>query len=572
MYFTKEKMGDVYMNFEDCKAKIQRVSDLIENSKYPEDILNSKEIDFNTEFQYLCLNSSVNSDLVNDVIARLAQNGNRELVEQNVKNISIEMWKDLFEKNNTINDIFIKNYDVIIQNTGIITYREIENFIDNESTLKLIYDSMPYIIRKLCTYDRAALITKLSTKEDGVTRIKENITNFFKKGEYDISTTYSKVLIELNNISEISKLEILEACNPHFSEMLERETAIDNETNDLLNWIYDSMEETKMFNEQRADLQEKIDNAILDNFDHILDKSNYDKATIKILKQFPCTFERFENNKNLFIEKSNKLIHTTKIYDLNYEKDNKKQAIEDIIDNSENIVRLSENCGHIKALSDQENCSKISNTEENDNVVKNDKFEQIQEDIKHNNIIGDEKNEKLQQNQIDSFEELNELNIIEDLTKLIEQNKGEEYKNEGQFVNKLVISNINDTNNIINRVLGKEQQNNSAKNNIDNQPVVDSSNCNMDKTKKFECLGSKFDACSQNEITKRYNIHELNNNENEIFVKKQEITIEPHKEENMALVVKEDEIGNTKVVSFFKKAWDKIKKIFIKFKTDRIGE
>ncbi|MBP3708351.1 MAG: hypothetical protein J6J36_07145 [Clostridia bacterium] len=553
------------MNFEDCKAKIQKVSDLIENSKYPEDILNSKEIDFNTEFQYLCLNSSVNSDLVNEVIARLAQNGNREIVEQNIKNITIGMWKDLFEKNNTINDIFIKNYDVIIQNTGIITYREIENFIDNESTLKLIYNSMPYIIRKLCTYDRAALITKLSTKEDGVTYIKENITNFFKKGEYDISTTYSKVLIELNNIPEISKLEILEACNPHLSEMLERETAIDNETNDLLNWIYDSMEETKMFNEQRADLQENIDNAILDNFDHILDKSNYDKTTIKILKQFPCTFEKFDNNKNLFIEKSNKLIHMTKIYDLNYEKDNKRQAIEDLIDNSENIVRLSDNCGHIQDFSNQKNCSEMSN------IVKNNNFEQIQEDIKHDNMIYDEKNEKLQQNQKEPFKELDELKMIEDLTKLIDKNKEFKDKNEGQLINELIMNNIKDTNDIINRVLGK-YQNNATENDSNNQQITDNLNYNMDETKKFKCLESKFDAHFQNETTKKYNVQAFNNNENETVVKKQDITDEQHKEETTALTIKENEIGSARMISFFKKLWNKIKRVFMKFKTDRIGE
>lgn len=561
--YTKEKMGDVYMNFEDCKAKIQKVSNLIEESKYPEDILNSKEIDFKTEFQYLCLNSSVNSDLVNEVIARLAQNGNRELIEQNIKNISIEMWKDLLEKNNIINDIFIKNYDVIIQNAGIITYREIENFIDNEDTLKLIFNSMPYIIKKLCTYDRAALIKKLSTKEDGITHIKQNMTNFFKKGEYDISTTYSKVLAELNNISEISKLEILEACNPYFSEMLERETAIDNETNDLLTWIYDSMEETKMFNEQRAELQKNIDDAILNNFDQILDKSNYDKATIRILKQFPCTFEKFENNKNLFIEKSNKLIHMTKIYDLNFEKKNKKQVIEDIIDNSDNIVRLSDNCGHIQDFSSGENCIKTSS------MVDNENFQQIQECIQQDSTIdnGNEKNQELEENQSASLEE---LKMIEDLVKLIDENKSSKNRDEGQLISELIMSNIRDTNDIINRVINKEQ--NNIQNDSDSKPVPDSLNCSIDKTQKFECLESKFTANSQNEITKRYNLQEFNVKESEIVEEKQNLTEEPHKEQTTALAIKENEIGDTRILSFFRRAWNKIKEIFTKFKTDRIGD
>lgn len=561
--YTKEKMGDVYMNFEDCKAKIQKVSNLIEKSKYPEDILNSKEIDFKTEFQYLCLNSSVNSDLVNEVIARLAQNGNRELIEQNIKNISIEMWKDLLEKNNIINDIFIKNYDVIIQNAGIITYREIENFIDNEDTLKLIFNSMPYIIKKLCTYDRAALIKKLSTKEDGITHIKQNMTNFFKKGEYDISTTYSKVLAELNNISEISKLEILEACNPYLSEMLERETAIDNETNDLLTWIYDSMEETKMFNEQRAELQKNIDDAILNNFDQILDKSNYDKATIRILKQFPCTFEKFENNKNLFIEKSNKLIHMTKIYDLNFEKKNKKQVIEDIIDNSDNIVRLSDNCGHIQDFSSGENCIKTSS------MVDNENFQQIQECIQQDNTIdnGNEKNQELEENQSASLEE---LKMIEDLVKLIDENKSSKNRDEGQLISELIMSNIKDTNDIINRVINREQ--NNIQNDSDSKPVPDSLNCSIDKTQKFECVESKFTAHSENEITKKYNLQEFNVKESEIVEEKQNLTEEPHKEQTTALAIKENEIGDTRILSFFRRAWNKIKEIFTKFKTDRIGD
>lgn len=554
--YTKEKMGDVYMNFEDCKAKIQKVSNLIEKSKYPEDILNSKEIDFKTEFQYLCLNSSVNSDLVNEVIARLAQNGNMELIEQNIKNISIEMWKDLLEKNNIINDIFIKNYDVIIQNAGIITYREIENFIDNEDTLKLIFNSMPYIIKKLCTYDRAALIKKLSTKEDGITHIKQNMTNFFKKGEYDISTTYSKVLAELNNISEISKLEILEACNPYLSEMLERETAIDNETNDLLTWIYDSMEETKMFNEQRAELQKNIDDAILNNFDQILDKSNYDKATIRILKQFPCTFEKFENNKNLFIEKSNKLIHMTKIYDLNFEKKNKKQIIEDIIENSDNIVRLSDNCGHIQALSNQEH-----------NGIDGVESEKIGICIKQNNSIINEEKGILKESQRAPSEVLNELKIMENLTKLTAQNEDEECKNKDQLVNELVMSNIKDTNNIINRVLRKNQ-NNLVENNSNSKMEIENSDCNVDETQKFELSEINIDVDSKNGITKKYNIQELKNHENEILEREKFST----KEDITALVIKENEIGSTKIISFFKSVWNNIKKIFMRFKTDRIGE
>ena len=102
-----------------------------------------------------------------------------------------------------------------------------------------MYDNIEGIIRKLCTYDRASLIACVYTKENGVEIIKKNLELFFKKGEYDISTTYSKILVELSDIPEISEEEILEACSKHLVEMLDRETAVDNETNVLLNWIYD---------------------------------------------------------------------------------------------------------------------------------------------------------------------------------------------------------------------------------------------------------------------------------------------------------------------------------------------
>ena len=76
------------MDFEDYKTKIQKVSNILEHAKYPEDVLNNKELQFESDFQYICLNGNINTELVNEVIARLAQNGNRAIVEDNVKNIS----------------------------------------------------------------------------------------------------------------------------------------------------------------------------------------------------------------------------------------------------------------------------------------------------------------------------------------------------------------------------------------------------------------------------------------------------------------------------------------------------
>lgn len=323
------------MSYEDCMTKIGQMSTLLENSKYPEEILNNKDINLEEDFQYLCLNSTINPELVNEVIARLAQNGNKELVEKNIKCITMEMWKELFSKNKATKELFMGNYFNILNNTGILTYREIEKIIADDDTIQLVYESMEIIIKKLCTYDRASLICNLKYKADGIEKIRENIEQFFKKGEYDISTTYSKVLYELGNVTEISKTEILEACTRYLSEMLERETAIDNETNDLLNWIYYAMEETQMSDEKRNTFQKRIDEAVLYNFEGILDRTNYDKETMRILKQFPCTHDKFDNNRNMFIEKSNKLIHMTKIYDLTYEKENKEKSIEDKASNVE---------------------------------------------------------------------------------------------------------------------------------------------------------------------------------------------------------------------------------------------
>lgn len=308
------------MNFDEYMKKIQMISNILEQKKYAEDVLNSKELNIAQDFQYICLSSASNYELVNEVIARLAQNGNRNIVEENIKNISVSMWKDLFDKNDAIKDIYIKNYNTILENAGIITFREIERFIENDDTRALIYDTLGSIIKKLCTYDRASLISSLKCKENGVEKIKEHLECFFQKGEYDISTTYSKILIKLSNIQGIEPLNILIACNKYLTEMMSRETAIDNETNKLLNWIYDNFEETQMSDEQRTQIKQNIDNAIIENFDHILDQSNYDRNTIKILKQFDCAREKFDKNKNHYIQKSTKQNHDTKIYNLNVEK------------------------------------------------------------------------------------------------------------------------------------------------------------------------------------------------------------------------------------------------------------
>ena len=56
------------MNFDNYMNKIQIISRLLECANYAEDILNCKEINIEEDFQYICLNSASNYDLVNEVI------------------------------------------------------------------------------------------------------------------------------------------------------------------------------------------------------------------------------------------------------------------------------------------------------------------------------------------------------------------------------------------------------------------------------------------------------------------------------------------------------------------------
>ena len=392
------------MNFDEYMKKIQIISNILEQKRYAEDVLNSKELNIAQDFQYICLCSASNYNLVNEVIARLAQNGNRSIVEENIKNISISIWKDLFDKNHMLKDIFINNYNTILENAGIITFREIERFIENDDTRTLIYGSLGTIIKKLCTYDRASLIFSLEGKDGGIEKIKEHLECFFQKGEYDISTTYSKILIKLTNIKGLNSLDILIACNKYLPEMMSRETAIDNETNKLLNWLYDNFEETQMSEEQRAQIKQNIDKAILENFDNILDKSNYDRNTIKILKQFDCAREKFDKNKNLYIQKSIKQNHDTKIYSLNLEKQNANTNIEEPYKNIDEISK-NEICEQGKKLQ--------SLIKDKENIIDNEITFKEEIDLQEQNIIKPEQEVIRQEQQITKFNSILDLNIEE---------------------------------------------------------------------------------------------------------------------------------------------------------------
>lgn len=571
------------MNFYDYMNKIQEISKILEQKKSAEDILNSKEIDISNDFQYICLSSASNYDLVVEVIARISQNGNKVLVENNIKYISINIWKDLFNKNKFTKELFIENYDKILDNAGILTYREIENFVEDNQVRLLIYNSLDLITKKLCTYDRAALITKMKSEENGIVKIKENLNLFFQKGEYDISTTYSRILDELSKIQEISKVEILKACSKNLGEMLERETAIDNETNNLLNWIYDAMEETKMLPDDRAELQNDIDKAIMFNFYTILDKSNYDKETIKVLKQFKCTQDQFEKERNVFIEKSNKLIHMTKIYVFNHQNKTIENSDKNIntfkiendinvsnkksseIINIENMQPIKENNDETNILEENSICNtsdvkkfeefskenddtrgcKITDSNEIENDIIKDKME---EDICNNQMNYVENNDDidkefskldLEKNEINN-KEFEDINVLSKFDELL--NKSKENNNiKENALSDLIRKNIKETDSVIDKVMKK-------------------SSCNTDENVVTNIITTD----SKENIVK--NINEVDKEDN-IQLKNSD------KENKKALILKEESIELPKEQHIIKRIFSKILKFFSnKFGTEKIGE
>lgn len=557
------------MNFDDYMRKIQYISNILEKNEYAENILNSKELDIAQDFQYICLSSASNYKLVNEVIARLAQNGNSKIVEENVKSISMSMWKDLFDKNEAIKKIFINNFSYIFENTTIITFREIDRFINDKDTCILIYDTLDNIIKKLCTYDRASLISILKHKENGIDKIKQNLENFFQKGEFDISTTYSKILNELSQIPEISKIQILKACNNNLEEMLNRETAIDNETNKLLNWIYDAFEETPMPDEERYIIKQNIDNAILKNFNHILDKSNYDKNTIKILKQFDCTKEKFEKNKNHFIEKSNRLIIENQNSNLNFQ--DEKNYIKDNIVNSKKIDKIFENT---KEQINKENIElKNIINEVNNNVINKNNNELDKNNLANkNNIVEDEIKENrniISQNKTNLKNENanSEVNTTTETKSLINtyinefakkkdniismQNSNKcEKDNFDEKIQKLITNNIEETDKIINKILKKNEVQVKV---TDNLGEIAQEKINTNSIEEIKNLDNKNLKNDKIEDIKPNN----NNNNNQ----------------STELIVKEESVNTNKKVHIIKRILKKFTKLFKSKSTiERIGD
>ena len=515
------------MNYDEYMKKIQYIANILEQNKYAENIINSKDIDVVQDFQYICLSNASNPELVNEIIARLAQNGNESVVLKNIKNISMEMWKDLFNKNEATKKIFIENYNTIFENTSILTFRELEKFIDDPDTRSLIYNSFDSVIKKLCTYDRAALIALLKSKPDGVNQIHKNIQSFFQKGEYDISTTYSKVLIELSKIESISKLEILNACSQNLTEMLNRETAIDNETNKLLNWLYDTFEETKMIAEDRADIKNNIDKAILQNFEYILDKSNYDKNTIKILKQFDCTRAKFENNKNHYIDKSNKannedISYTINIPNIHLYQNKKDDKIPNIVpfETNKKIEDINENNDEVNLLE----LFEIENEEEyqdkDSNIIN---FEEEKNKVNYTNSANEFKTlvnqDKLKNNELknENFK-INEINLA-DINK-------EKNNTLDESIKKLIVANIEETDRIIEKALKKDKIEEDIEHNYNKfvknlEPTIQKVQ-NVSGQVKTETIDSK-EQNEVNEIQKQEPTELITTNENLDFPPKENL-------------------------------------------------
>ena len=396
--------------------------------------------------------------------------------------------------------------------------------------------------------------------------------------------------------------------------MLNRETAVDNETNKLLNWLYDAFEESPMVDEDRKEIKQYIDEAIMKNFDHILDKSNYDKNTIKILKQFDCTKEQFENNKNHFIEKSNRSDKEEKTYyfNLNDEKEHIKEVsidvkkINDIVDEAKKGI-VQDNAQFQKINQEIKNSSNekiVSINNERNNINQkqehNDSYNKI---ININEVhkIYDQKNNAnnnddnyTNQPNIKNIEQnINNKNsnsvansYIEEFSKkkenmILSQNKKQnENKVLDENIQKLISSNIQQTDQIIDRVMKRNVEDIKNREITSNSRISQKSSNNMTdeqlvnaisellKNEKQENLKINMDIVPNVEL--KYNINS-NNQVQQNSINQQE---KQNKSENMQLVVKEEnEFIQEKRMNIIKKFWKKIVKLFkSKNSTERIVE
>ena len=146
--------------------KFEYISNLLVNAKDANEVLNDANINIRSDFQYICLSSSNNYEKVINVIANIAETEDRAVIDENINLISMNMWKDLFSKNDSIKTIFVNNFDSIYANTNVMTCTEVDAFINDKKTSCLIYTYLDDIIVKLTTQDRASLVTILKEKNN----------------------------------------------------------------------------------------------------------------------------------------------------------------------------------------------------------------------------------------------------------------------------------------------------------------------------------------------------------------------------------------------------------------------
>ena len=309
--------------------------------------------------------------------------------------------------------------------------------------------------------------------------------------------------------------------------MLNRETAIDNETNKLLNWLYDTFEETKMIAEDRADIKNNIDKAVLQNFEYILDKSNYDKNTIKILKQFDCTRAKFENNKNHYIDKSNKannedISYTINIPNIHLYQNKKDDKIPNIVpfETSKKIEDINENNDEVNLLE----LFEIENEEEyqdkDSNIIN---FEEEKNKVNYTNSANEFKTlvnqDKLKNNELKNENlKINEINLA-DINK-------EKNNTLDESIKKLIVANIEETDRIIEKALKKDKIEEDIEHNYNKfvkklEPTIQKVQ-NVSGQVKTETIDSK-EQNEVNEIQKQEPTELITTNENLDFPPKENL-------------------------------------------------
>ena len=425
--------------------KLKYIANLLANTKDAKDVLNDKGIELKSDFQYICLNSGRYSDTVIDVISEVAKLDDISVIEENINLISMNVWKDLFNKNDSIKKIFINNFDKIFAYTNVMSCNEVDAFINDSKTSDLIYSNIKQIIIKLTTQDRASLIDILNEKPNGADIIKENIDYFFEKGAYGISTTYSKVLDKLTKTSGIEKIDILRACSDKFSYMISKATAFDNETTKLIRWLADAISDLDIDEDEKNKFESDFEKAILENFDSILEKTNFDNDTVELLKTYDCTkdsFEKVEQVEEVIEEPEEKSI------------EDYAQEITDEIDDEKNEVIEEEKIEEIKEENIVEDEKQEEVIEQQENKIEEESVEsEVSAEQPAQEDFSKTKKYELSNELINAYiSRYNKKNNSESGEEKPQENSQEELQ---EKLRKLIYNNIHQTDKIVDKVLAK---------------------------------------------------------------------------------------------------------------------